>query len=300
MDHRKKALTNSLNTVLLDSIGLPQTPLLRQFGAHFFQRAVERVADLALQLDEKLASGDPSVGVRWILPHFVVNFSAQNSERIPQTGPLLIVSNHPASYDALLISAFVHRTDYKIIIGKIPPYDHLPNIARHAIFSPQRDDVNGRMTTLRQALRHLRDGGSLLIFPRGDIEPDPALEAKPALAMETWSRSLDIFLRQVPDLQVVAAAVSGVIAPQALHHPFTWFKRKRADRQRLAYIHQLIQQVLRGDEIYGLHGRVNFSHPIHTDDPQNAFDVLQEMTQMTFLQHLMLFYPQKIADLYSI
>lgn len=297
MKDRKNELSASLNMALLDAMGLQNTTPFCQISNWLFGRAINRIAELALALDEKLEDGNPALGMRWILPHFVASFSAQNSERLPQTGPLLIVSNHPASYDALVISAFIHRPDYKIFIGKIPPYDHLPNIARHAIFSPPKDDLSGRMKTLRQAIRHLRDGGSLLIFPRGDIEPDPALEAKPALAMEAWSRSLEIFLRQVPDLQVVAAAVSGVIAPKALHHPFTWFKRQQADRQRLAYIYQLIQQVLRRDEVFGLHGRVNFSHPIHTDNSQDAFNALQRVTEKTFEQHLALFYPQKTRAL---
>ncbi len=300
MENTRKELSNSLNTVLLNSMGLKETTFTRRLGELLFGRAINRLADLALQLDEKLSGGDPSVGMRWILPYFMANFSAQGSERIPQAGPLLLIANHPASYDALLISAFIHRPDYRIFIGKISPYDHLPNISHHAIFSPPKGDTSGRMTTLRQAIRHLQGGGSLLIFPRGDIEPDPALEVQPALVMDTWSRSLDIFLRRVPDLQVVAAAVSGVIAPQALRHPFTWFKRKQTDRQRLAYIYQLIQQVLRRDEVFGLHGRINFSHPIHTADPQDAFHVLQEMTQKTFRQHLILFYPKKIADLNSV
>ena len=64
MENRKKVLSNAINTVLLDSMGLPNMPVLRQLGARFFQRAVDRVAELALQLDEKLADGDPALGVR--------------------------------------------------------------------------------------------------------------------------------------------------------------------------------------------------------------------------------------------
>ena len=211
-------------------MGIRLNAFTRNLSKFFFGHSVARISDLSLELDEKLKGGDPSPGVRWLLSHFVADFSAHGAHHIPSQGPLLIIANHPASYDALLISAFVHRPDYKIIIGKIPIYDYLPNVSRHAIFAPPKTDANGRMTTLRRSLRHLRDGGALLIFPRGDIEPDPALEVQPALVMDGWSRSLEIFLRQVPNLQVVIAMVSGVIAPQAFRHPFTWFKREQADR----------------------------------------------------------------------
>ena len=291
---KREFLNDAFHFVLLHSMGIRLTPFTRKVSDLIFRRAVERISDLSLQLDEKLAGGDPSVGVRWILPRFLDDFTAYGAHHIPAQGPLLIIANHPASYDALLISAFVHRPDYKIFIGKITVYDYLPNIARHAIFSPPKEEVSGRMTSLRTAIRHLQDGGSLLIFPRGDIEPDPALEEKPALVMDAWSRSLEIFLRQIPNLQVVVASVSGVIAPKAIQHPFTWFKRKQTDRQRLAYIYQLIQQVLRRNEYFGLHGKVNFSPPLPSvDSLQQRYALLEQSVQKTFAEHIQLFYPEK-------
>ena len=62
--------------------------------------------------------------------------------------------------------------------------------------------------------------------------------------LTAWSRSLEIFLRDVPQTQVVTSIVSHVLDPVYMHHPLTWLRRGRPDRQRLAMMIQIIQQML--------------------------------------------------------
>jgi hypothetical protein len=81
-----------------------------------------------------------AAGARWFLPNFVVDHSAQGTENIPDEGPLLIAANHPAAYDGVVISAYVYRPDYKIIIGQDPPYEYLPALGEHP-FSPPPETV---------------------------------------------------------------------------------------------------------------------------------------------------------------
>ncbi len=108
------------------------------------------------------------------------------------------------------------------------------------------------MQTVRSAVQHLKNGGALLIFPRGGIEPDPAFMPSPDSEFDKWSRSLEIFLHRVPLTRVLVTTVSGVIAPASMRHPITWFRKTRADCQRLAFIYQMIRQVLSGRELFGL------------------------------------------------
>lgn len=114
------------------------------------------------------------------------------------------------------------------------------------------------MQTVRKAIRHLKDGGALLIFPRGGIEPDPAFMPDPDAEFDHWSRSLEIFLRSIPQTQVLVTTVSGVISERIFNHPLTWFRKPRPDRQRLAFIYQILSQVLSGRELFGLRPQVTF------------------------------------------
>lgn len=252
-------------------------------------KAARRLAKLSLELDQKIERHGPATGVRWLLSHFVAGYESRGIEIIPKTGPLVIAANHPSSYDALVISACIHRPDYKIIIGDIPPFHYLPHVCQHAIFSPPTKDTFGRMQVIREAIQHLKQGGTLLIFPRGDVEPDPAFMPNPDHEFDRWSRSLEIFLRRVPQTRVLVTIVSRVISPAAMRHPITWFRRSQKDRQRLAYIYQIIRQVLSGKELFGLKPRVTFGELISSTKEQNVLTLVERAARITIQRHLSYF-----------
>jgi hypothetical protein len=202
---------------------------------------------------------------------------------------LVIAANHPAAYDSLVISANVERPDYKIIIGDIPFFEHLPHISQHAIYAPNPHDIHGRMQVIRQSIRHLEEGGSLLIFARGGIEPDPDIMPHADAEFGLWSRSLEIFLKRVPQTRVLVTIVSGVIARAAFQHPFTWLRRQRPDRQRLAFMLQMIRQTLAGRELFGLMPRVSFGDLIglsETDTPMQTLNTITTSAQRLLQSHL--------------
>jgi hypothetical protein len=89
--------------------------------------------------------------------------------------------------------------------------------------------------------QHLRRQGTLLLFPGGQIEPDPALLPDAAAALDAWSESVDLFARLVPDLTIVPALVSGVLSPAALRHPLTRIRRAETDRRWLGATLQFIR-----------------------------------------------------------
>ena len=131
-------LQESLLFELARAMALPQTHSVRSLIRLIFGRASLKVAKMALDIDREIGQNGTAAGARLLLPNFVAGYGACGQEIIPSKGPLLIVSNHPASYDGVVISAFVNRPDFKIMIGEIPPYRYLPHISRHANFSPLR------------------------------------------------------------------------------------------------------------------------------------------------------------------
>lgn len=254
-----------------------------------FGKATWRFSEMVLELDCQIEQNGSAAGARWLLTHFVAGHEANGVENIPKEGPLIIVSNHPASYDGIVISAYINRPGYKIIIGEIPPYQYLPHLSQHAIFSPPAKNTFGRMTTVRSAIQHLKDGGALLIFPRGGIEPDPAFMPNPDAEFDRWSRSLEIFLQRVPPTRVLVTIVSGVIAPASMRHPITWLRRARPDRQRLAFIYQMIRQILSGKELFGLTPRVTFGEVLSSADHQNVLSEIEQSARRTLNKHLAYF-----------
>lgn len=259
------SLTESLIYEMTKALALPQIDGVRKLIAALTGSAMQRFITLASDLDGVVEQHGLPGGARWLLPRFVKEHSAQGVENIPSTGPLVIAANHPAFIDSVLISAYVPRRDYKVIIGEIPFFKNLPNISRNAIFAPAHVDAMGRMQVVREVIRHLKNDGAILIFPRGGIEPDPAWMPQPDREFSHWSRSLEIFLKHVPRTQVLVTIVGGVIARRAMRHPITWCRRARPDRQRLAFIYQFIRQMMAGNEVFGLTPRVTFGELISMD-----------------------------------
>jgi hypothetical protein len=286
MDDRLPPLNDSVIFQIVRAMNLPQNKLTQEIIRLLFGRATLRFSKLALELDHEVGQRGTMAGARWLLQHFIRRHEAAGTELIPKYGPLLIVSNHPASYDGMVISAYVPRSDYRIIVGEIPPYQFLPNLSRHIIFSPPVKNTFGRMQTVRHAVRHLKDGGALLIFPRGNIEPDPAFMPNPDAEFHLWSRSLEIFLRSVPQTRVLVTVVSGVISQQAFRHPITWFRRSRADRQRLAFMYQIIRQVLSKEELFGLQSRVTFGELIEGNGHETTAAEIETAAKRTMTRHL--------------
>jgi Acyltransferase len=275
------ALTDLLSENLIyeiaKALALPPTERIRRIIASLTGKAMRRFTQLAAELDCVVGKEGLSGGACWLLPRFVRGHSAQGIENIPPAGPLVIASNHPASIDSVVISAYVPRRDYKVIIGEIPFFKNLPSINKNAIFAPA--DTMGRMQAVREVIRHLKNDGAILIFPRGEIEPDPAWMPQPDVEFDHWSRSLEIFLKHVPHTQVLVTMVSGVISKAAMHHPITWIRRARPDRQRLAFMYQMIRQMLAGREVFGLTPRVTFGDLISAANTTDREHMLQTITR---------------------
>jgi hypothetical protein len=275
----RQTLTEDLINEIVTALALPPTRTIRNLIAARTGRAIQRFTELASELDCVVAQDGIPGGARWLLPRFVKGHAASGVENIPPTGPLIIASNHPAFVDSVVISAYVSRRDYRVIIGEIPFFKNLPNIKKNAVFAPAPTDPMGRMQVVREVIRHLKDNGAILIFPRGGIEPDPAWMPQPEGEFEHWSRSLEIFLKHVPRTQVLVTIVGGVISKAAMHHPITWFRRARPDRQRLAFMYQFIRQMIAGNEVFGLTPRVTFGHLVSAENTGDREHMLQRITE---------------------
>ncbi len=285
-DEEIHALKETLIYELVKAFALPRGEPANRLVRLIFGKAARATAEVGIGLDCAVAEGGLPSGARWLLPRFVKSHSACGVENIPASGPLVIASNHPASIDSIVISAHVNRPDYKVIIGDIPFFEHLPHVKRQAIFAPDTNNISGRMQVMRDSIRHLRNGGALLIFPRGSIEPDPAFMPHPDAEFDRWSRSLEIFLQRVPGLQILITIASGVISPSAMHHPITWFRRNRPDRQRLAFFYQLARQMLSGREIYGLIPRITFGEMIAGKNHEHMLAEIEQAARRTLKQHM--------------
>jgi putative hemolysin len=222
--------------------------------------SAQRLARQVATYDRVVGESGLRAGGTWALERMARRVEVEGKENVPREGPLLIAANHPGLGDSLALFATIPRTDLRVVAAVRPLLDALPNTSRYLLTVAEASP--GHFGLVRAAIRHLRDGGVVLTFPGGRIEPDPAVLPGAVEVLERWSASVGLFARLVPGLTVVPAIVSGVLSPTALRNPLIFLRRKREDREWLAATLQMMTPMLRN-----VTTRVAFGQPVRVEDP---------------------------------
>jgi hypothetical protein len=239
---KTRKLADDLVFELNKSLGFKKGGLSHSLIKPLVWKPMFRFSEMATIFEHRLLQEGWQKTSAWFITHFVDQIQSRGKELLPEEGPLVVASNHPGAYDSLVISAMVPRDDLKIISSNIPFVKKLPNISEHMIFSDL--DPHNRMQAARQALRHLKQGGALLVFARASMDPDPAIMSNSEVELNRWTSSLGMFLRNIPEARIAVSIISGVISPQFLNHPSTYFRRGRVNKQRLSEFFQVMHQLL--------------------------------------------------------
>lgn len=90
---------------------------------------------------------------------------------IPKTGPLVIVANHPFGIiEGPVLGAMLHRIRRDVLFVTNSLLAELPELAPQLIaVDPFGDAAHSNSGPVRRALRHLRQGGALVVFPAGEV-----------------------------------------------------------------------------------------------------------------------------------
>ena len=224
------------------ALGVPRNGVMRRLLGPLFRHAANGFGRIAARVDNEVRFSGLSGGARRILPDFSLNPAVRGAENIPMDGPLLVASNHPGALDSLGILSCIPRKDLKVVLSDVPFTRAFSIARRYFIYVPQ--SVSGRITALRASIDHLKGGGALLIFAHGDVEPDPELSPGAGEAIQDWSRSIEIMLREVPDAWLQVAITSGVLMSKFVHSPIVKIRKTAPRRQKLAEVLQISQQMV--------------------------------------------------------
>lgn len=226
---------------VLTAVGLDRPHPLQGVVRWACRPLARRFSEQLLQFDQLNGAEGLHIGARFILRQHTRAVYVNGAEQIPTSGPLLLLANHPGLGDAAAVFATFPRP-----IGELRTLGlerdflrALPNTLRHII--PMPNDPGQRTARVREAMRHLKSGQVLLLYPAGRIEVDPAIATAGALeSLPTWSDSIRLFVRSVPETVVAPVIVRGAVSAAAQANPLTWFRRAPKDKAWLAAILQVI------------------------------------------------------------
>ncbi len=269
-----QVVTDVAFSQIMSVMGLKHPSLISRIMYFFLSSPVKRMAALVVELDKNIYLEGCNKAAIKFMAHFVTDVDVRGAENIPKHGPLLLMSNHPAAYDVIILAASIQRDDLKILGSDVQFFKQLPNIANVIIPVPYH--IPSRLQTVRASINHLKNGGALLIFPRGNVEPDPAVSPGAEDSLNGWSASLELFLRKVPQTISVIAIASGILSKGWFKNPLIKLWKKYEQRQKVAEIFQIATQLITGRKISSV-PLVTYSAPLTLADlggedaPEGAF-----------------------------
>jgi hypothetical protein len=261
-----RRLSDALIVEILKAFGLPDSAAWRRQFEAIFSKATGHFARIGLTFDRLIREYGFPHAAEWSLTNWCKDIIARGQENTPIEGPLLVVSNHPGAYDALVVSAQLPRPDLRIIASDLPFLRALPNTSKHIFFIPiDKQQISQRMGGMLSAVRYLKDGGAVLLMGSGTIDPDPAVYPGALTQLQRWTEAASLFLRFVPQTHILLSAVSHIVSPKWARHPLTWLQHGSMEKRRIAEFGQVLQQLFRPGSVY-VSPRVSFAPVLTAND----------------------------------
>lgn len=248
---------------LVASFGWEKQPALAFILRTIFFVPAQKFARQVVEFDNAVGETNLAEASRTVMrKRYVKDIRVHGREHPPQSGPALFLSNHPGMSDTVSLFAAIDRADLKIIAVHRAFLASLVNVTGHLYYIS--DSASERMQAVRGVSAHLRQGGSALTFPAGEIEPDPLVHPDALDWLDKWSDSAGVFLRFAPDTKIVPVLVGGVIWERTAHHWLTRLKRTRLEREKLAAALQLLALIARNLRPNTVH--VRFARPVTVEE----------------------------------
>ena len=265
-------LTDILAGEAAEALGWERGRPGRSVAQALLRPAARRIAREFVASDEVLGSRSITDAARWILEHFSAAVETAGLDRVPRGGPILLVANHPGLTDAMALIAALDRPDVRIVAADYPFLHAMRGLGPRLIFL---GPGTSQLGWIRAVSRDLRQGGVVLLFPAGRLEPDPAVLGADG-ALLAWSESVGVIGRLAPGAQIVPAAVRGVLSARAFAHPLTRLRRTPRDRQRVATLLQMTDSRYRR-----VTARIAFGAP-HEPDRDTSAILTARMRDLLF------------------
>lgn len=129
---------------------------------------------------------------------FNIKYSILYTEKIPETGPVIIVCNHPFGLvDGLIIADTISkkRKDYRILINdEISQVDLIRPYLFPLKLDEKRESVKFNLKSKNDAIQHVQSGGALIIFPSGEVATKEKIFGK--VIEKKWQSILGAIIRK--------------------------------------------------------------------------------------------------------
>lgn len=246
---------------LVSSFGWQDHALPASFLRFLFRKPAETFARHMLEFDNTIGQYGIHEGGRNLLNRYVKEIRVFGADRIPDSA-FLALSNHPGMTDTVALFAALNRKDLQIIALDRPFLNALPHTSKQLFYV--HEDAAKRMSLVRQVSSHLKNGGAILTFPAGHIEPDPEVYAGAVDSLQSWTDSVGVFIRMAPQAAILPVLVRGVVSAKYANHWLLKIKKTKEEKEKLATALQLLGMVIFNEKPVSV--TVQIGRPIYAKD----------------------------------
>ncbi len=215
---------------------------LRNLLKPILSKPLHKFALMADEYDLRIEQDQLPEATKWFLKHFITSLTISGQENIPNEGPLLIIPNHAGGVDFLTIMASITRKDFRVISNNHAIIDPLTFLPNHLLFTGE--ESNDRYAVIFSVLEQLKKGHAVLVFPAGLLEPDPKLIPGALDHLDYWSASLGIFVKKIPNLQILPVVIGGTVSPSIYNSFFAKIRNNTKNRAKTAILMQYMVQLM--------------------------------------------------------
>lgn len=105
----------------------------------------------------------------WALTHIVCRYQVRGRDRVPVTGSLLIVANHPSWYDPMLLGVISPRRVWFFAKSELFRWPLIGLLCRMTGQVPVHRGESDR-AALEKGLGYLKEERAVVVFPEGKVE----------------------------------------------------------------------------------------------------------------------------------
>jgi hypothetical protein len=205
-----------------------------------------RLGKALARFDSDVAAHGLSVAAMAVMRAFGARVEVEG--RVPPSGAVLVITNHPGAYDSLALMAALARDDVALLASDRAFLRAMPHVSEHLVFVGESRTMGSasaaRAAGLRAALAWLGAGHVLVQYGAGAIEPDARFAKDGDDVLGTWSNGTGVLAAQAVarGASIVPAFVSGVHSARAKRlPPVRW-----GERRGITTIAPLLQATLPG------------------------------------------------------
>ena len=173
VEARKKGVTMEINTDL--TYALPEYPIFKQKLIRSIENmsGKKKIEQLYRMIPEDHAGKASFFGEAFKLLRVQIDYNRDQLEKIPETGPLVFIANHPFGVlDGMFLCYLgaMSRPNWgTLVYDKFAEIDHLSSHLLPIAFEESEQAIQLNIGTKNKAMELLKNNGAVIIFPAGGI-----------------------------------------------------------------------------------------------------------------------------------